>query len=210
MSNYRPVRRPSPASRTTSEKSSGGKRKWIAAVILLLLMGGIAYAFLPSEDPALARIEAIRQQMDGATDEQRRELWGQMRQEFENLGDEAREQMREDWGQRREAREQEHLNEFFALSPQEQIKKLDEDIDREQEWRKRRAQRARSNQGQGNRGDGGRGGFGGPRGGRSRSSSDDPNARRKSYLDKTTPQSRAMRSEYRRMRDERRQQRGIS
>ena len=204
MSNARVIRRPVSANKSSKDNSSGGKGKWIAAVLLLLLMAGIAYAFLPSSDPALVRIEEIREQMDGASDEQRRELWGQMRQEFENLTPESRDKMREDWGARREAREQERLNEFFALSPAEQIKELDEDLKRDAERDRQRAQRSRNDGDRGNRGGGG----GRDWGGRTRDTSD-PNARRRSYLDKTTPQSRAMRSEYRRMREERRQRLGL-
>ncbi len=165
-------------------------------------MAGIAYAFYPSRDPALARIDEIRAQMDGASDAQRRELWGEMRKQFENLSPEARDQMRENWGQRRETREGQRLSEFFALSPQEQIKKLDEDIKRDAQRRRQWAQRS---------GNGGQAGRGGPGGGRGRggNNSGDPNARRKSYLDNSSAMSRAMRGEYRRMRDERSKQLGL-
>jgi hypothetical protein len=202
MSNTRVIRRPV-AAKSASEKSSGGKAKWIVAILLLLMMAGIAYAFIPRSDPALAKIEEIRGQMEGANDQQRRELWGQMRKEMENLTPEARDQMREEWGQRWQAREQEELNKFFDLTPAEQIKEIDEDLKREASRRKERAQRG--NRGGGERAD--RGGGRGPRGGRDNSG--DPNARSKRYLDSTTPQSRAMRGEYRRMREERRQQIGL-
>ncbi len=197
MSNARVIRRPV-AARPAKEETSGGKGKWVAAILVLLMMAGIGYAFVPSRDPGLARIDAIRGQLEGADDQQRRELWGQMRQEMENLTPEARDQMREEWGQRREAQEMERLAKFFDLSPQEQIKELDESIKREEERRKQRAQRP-------NRGGGERGARG-QRGGRDNS---DPNARSKRYLDNTTPQTRAMRSEYGRMRAERRQQLGL-
>ncbi len=209
MNNTRVIRRPV-AAKSTSEKSSGGKSKWIVAILLLLMMAGIAYAFIPRRDPALAKIEEIRGQMEGATDGQRRELWGQMRQEMENLSPEARDQMREEWGQRREAQQMEQLSKFFDLSPQEQIKEIDEGLKREAERRKQRAQRP--NRGGGDRADRGAGGGRGDRGrgGRGgRDNSGDPNARSKRYLDNTTPQARAMRSEYRRMREERRQRLGL-
>ena len=204
MSNARVIRRPV-AAKPAKEETSGGKGKWIAAILVLLMMAGIGYAFMPGRDPGLARIDAIRDQMEGADDQQRRELWGQMRQEMENLTPEARDQMREEWGQRREAREMERLTKFFDLSPQEQIKELDESIKREEERRKQQAQRPNRGGGGGERAARGGGGRG-QRGGRD---SSDPNARSRRYLDNSTPQARAMRSEYSRMRSERRQRLGL-
>ncbi len=213
MSNARVIRRPAtrPTASSKSEGSASGKLKWIVSVALLLLLAVGAWAYFPGEDPALARIHEIRDQMEGATDAQRRELFGTMRKEFENLSPDARDQLRDEWRQRWEAREQENLNKFFAMSPQEQIAHLDEDIKREEErrkaWQRRRAESGGDSGARGNRG-GGPGMGGGGRGRGSRDSSD-PNARRKSYLDNTTPQSRAMRSEYRHQREERRRQLGL-
>jgi hypothetical protein len=209
MNNTRVIRRP--AGKSSTENSSVSKWKWIAAVVALLLMAGGAYAFLPSKDPALARIEDLRTQMDGADDAQRRVLFGQMRQEFDNLTPEARDQMRDEWRAKGEARDQQRLNEYFDKSPKEQIAMLDEDIKRDEErrkeWEKRRAERG-NDANAGNRGDGGGGrGDRGPGGGRD--ASGDPNARRKGYLDNSSPQSRAMRGEYQRDRDERRKQLGL-
>src|SRR5690349_11996452 len=102
MNNSRAIRRP--AGKSSSESSSGGKWKWIAAVIALLLMAGGAYAFLPSQDPALARIQDLQAQMEGADDAQRRALYGEMRKEFDNLTPESRDQMRDEWRAKGEAR----------------------------------------------------------------------------------------------------------
>ncbi len=205
MSSTRVIRRPVP--KASKPEPSGGRWKWFASVVLLLLVAAGAWAFLPYQDPALARVEAIRAEMDGANDGQRRDLFRQMRDEMEKMSPEARREAFDGMRKRWEQREQQHLNEFFALSPQEQIAQIDKDLKRDEqrrkEWQQRRAQ---SN---GNRGGQGRGGFGGP-GGRGSRDSSDPNARRKSYLDNTNPQQRAMRGEYRRMRDERRQALGIS
>lgn len=202
------------SARKSSEKSSGGKAKWVIAAILILLMALGAWAFLPSEDPALARIHEIRDQMDSATPEQRRELFGQMREEYSNLSEESREQLRDEWRDRWEAREQQRLNEFFALSPPERIAKIDEQIREEEQRRQQRAERrARGGQQSGARGPGGPGGGGGPgrgdRAGRANRSNSDRLERRKRYLDRTAPQTRAQRSEYRRMRAERRKQLGL-
>jgi hypothetical protein len=144
--------------------------------------------------------------MDGADDAQRRALFGQMRQEFENLSPEARDQMRDQWRAKGEAREQARLNEYFSKSDKEKLAMLDEDIKREEErrkqWAKRRAERSKN----GDANDrGNRGGGGGGRGG----SGGDSNARRKEFLDNSSAQSRAMRGEYQRDRDARRRQLGL-
>lgn len=204
MSNARIIRRPAAAiaGRAAGEKRSGGKSKWIAAALILLLLAIAAWAFLPGADPALARIEQLRSQLDDAPPEKRRELFGQMRDAFENLRPESRDQMRDQWRQRWDSREQKFLNDFFALTPAEQIAKLDEQIDDEEHRRQERAQR-RSQGGDRQARGGGRGDRGG-RGG-------DRNSleRRKGYLDSTAPQTRAQRGEYRRLREERRAQRGL-
>lgn len=210
MNNARVIRRPNarPIGTATGEKttSSGGKTKWIIAIVVLLLLSALAWAFMPErKDPHLAKIDELRAQMEGATDVQRRELWGQMREEFRNLPEETRRQMFDERRQRWEAREQKFMNDFFSKTPAEQIALLDEQIDEEQERRQRRAQqgdrgdrRGGNAQGGGGRGNGGRG-----RGNR------DSLERRKGYLDSTSPMSRAQRSEYRRMREERRKERGL-
>jgi hypothetical protein len=203
MNHSRLIRRPkAPAVGTTAgEKSSPGKARWIISLIIVLLLAVGAWAFLPSKDPALARIESLRSQIDGAPEGQRRELFGQMRQEFENLRPESREQLRDQFRQRWEQREQKFLNDFFAKTPQDQIAAIDKQLDDEQRREKERQQRRA--QGGDRRG---RGGPGNAQRGRGRG---DSLERRKSYLDRTSPQTRAQRSEYRRMRDERRRERGL-
>jgi hypothetical protein len=184
---------------------SSGKARWIIAAVILLLLALAAWAFLPTTDPALARIQEIRQQLDDAPPEQRRELFGQMREEYRNLSDEDREQLRDEWRGRWEAREQKMLNDFFALSPAEQVARIDEQIKEDaQDERQRAERRARNGNGQGQAGNGG-----GNRGDRANRASRDSLERRKGYLDRTSPQTRAQRSEYRRLREQRRQQLGL-
>jgi uncharacterized protein HemX len=190
---------------TASEKSSGGKGKWIAAVLILLLLAAGAWAFLPRKNVHVARIEELRAQLETAPREQRRELFDQMREEFRQLPESEREAMFADRRKQWEAREQKRYDEFFALSPAERIAYLDKEIDEDERERKERAER-RARQGNQQRGDrGGRGGWGG-RGGGDRNSME----RRKGYLDNTNPVTRAQRGEYRRAREERRRQRGLS
>jgi hypothetical protein len=199
MNNARVIRMPASrtAGKATGKASSGRtKTKWIVAAMILLLMAVAAWAYMPQgKDPNLAMIEQLREQMDGATDDQRRELWGQMREAYRNLPEDARRQL---W----EAREQEFLNKFFAMTPTEQIEKIDEQLKEEEERRKQWAQRRAQQSDRGAR-DGGR------RGGRGGRGSRDSVERRKNYLDRTSPQTRAQRSEYRRLRDARRQALGM-
>jgi hypothetical protein len=194
-----------PAAR--SEAKSSGKAKWIIAVIVLLLLAAAAWALMPGQDPALARIHELRGQMENATPEQRRELFGKMREESRNLSDDARRQLRDEWRQRSEVREQKFLNDFFALPRDQQIAKIDEDLrEDEQRRQERAARRTREGNGQGP-GQAGRRGGGGDRASRA---GRDSLERRKGYLDSTSPQTRAQRSEYRRMREERRERLGLT
>ena len=141
MSSSPIIRRVAP--KTSQPQPSGGKWKWIFSIALLLALAAGAWAFLPSEDPGLTRIEQLRAQMDGANDQQRRDLFRQMHDEFEKLSPEAREQAFDGWRRRWQQREQEHLNKFFSLSPAEQIAQIDKDLKRDAErrkqWQRRRA-----------------------------------------------------------------------
>jgi len=193
-----------------SEESSGRGKKVAIATILFLLIAAVGYAMYGGKDPGVARIEGLREQMDGANNEQRRELFQQMRQEYEQLPEATRQQLRDEREARWELEKGKRLGEFFAMSPQEQQKSLDDSIKREEERRKEREKRRAQGGGGGRGGPGGGRGDMGRRGDRGRNSSDDPNARRKSYLDRSSPQSRAMRSEYARMRAERRKQLGLA
>jgi hypothetical protein len=203
--------------------------KWIGlCVALLLLLGGgvFAYGYF-REDPQLAAVRALGEQMrdkgwENVTDDQRR----QMRDAMDSLSDEQRDAL---WAEREQemmAREDQRLAEFFALSAEEQRKALDEEIKRDEErrkqWEQRRREREnsdrqrgdgdRANGDRGRGGPGGRDGFrGGPPGGRGGRSSDPTvrNERRRERLDRSTPQSRARRAEHRRLIAERRTQMGL-
>ena len=227
MNNSRALRRPATSGRSASKSESksgcsesGGKAKWLVLAFLVLLFSGLgAWAMTSGEDPQLTKVKEMRAQLETAPEGQRRELWGQMRQEMEKLPEAAREALFADRRQEWEARENKQMQEFFSKSRAEQIALIDKQID---DSEKRRAERDRRRaQGQANGGDRGRGGPGGPGGGRGGPGAGggrggrgatDPAARMertRNYLDKTSPESRAQRSEYRRMSDERRQARGL-
>jgi hypothetical protein len=195
--NFRIRRKP------TVEKPAKSKAKRVALALILLLIAAAAWGFWLRGDPQLAKVLALRGQLEDATGDQRRELWGQMREEMSKLSPEARESLFADRRKEWEARERKRMREFFAMSQEAQIASLDKDIDRMERRRKAWEQRQSQSGTPGNN----PGGFGG-RGGRDNSG--DPLARAKNYLNNTTPEDRAERGEYRRMMRERRQQRGFS
>lgn len=209
MANPRIVKSTRPAAKSSGESS--GKKKWVVIAALFLLFAAVgAWAMSSRPDPHVQRVQELRAQMESAPPEQRREIWGQMRQEFEQMPEASREAMFEDRRREWEAREQKYMDDFFAKDKKAQLAEIDKRIDESEKRRKEREKR-RAQGNNGNRGDrgqmaqaggGGRGPGGGP-GGR------DSMERRKGYLDKSSPDSRAQRGAYRRMMEERRAQRGL-
>jgi hypothetical protein len=196
--NFRIRRKP------TVEKPTKSKSKRTALAVILLLIAVVALGFWLRGDSQLAKVMALRGQLDDASGDQRRELWGQMREEMSKLSPEARESLFADRRKKMEARERERMHDFFAMSHEAQIASLDKDIDRAERRRKAWEER----QAQGNGGQGAQGG--GPGGRGWGGNSGDPLARARTYLNNTTPEDRAERGEYRRLMRERRQQRGYS
>jgi hypothetical protein len=199
------------------------KTKWILALVLLLLFSAVGWAFwTPGEDPQITKIKELRAQIEAAPREQRREMYGQMREEFEKLTPEARDAMRAEGRKDWQARQRKQMSEFFAMSYPQQIAEIDKQIDDREKRRQRRQQGGQGGrppqfQGTGGGGPGGGGpggpggagggpGGGGPGGG---GRSLDSTQRRKDFLDNTTPIERAQMSNYRQMVQQRRQQRGL-
>jgi hypothetical protein len=219
MPNPRIIKSSRPSAKSSGDSS--GKKKWVVIAALFLLFAGVgAWAMSSRTDPHVLRVQELRVQMENAPPEQRRELWGQMRQEFEQMPEASREALFEDRRKEWEAREDKYMTEFFAKTKQEQIAEIDKRIDESEKRRKEREKR-RAQGNNGNRGDrgqlaqaGGNGGGGGGRGpggggGQRGAGGRDSLERRKGYLDKSSPDSRAQRGAYRRMMEERRAQRGL-
>lgn len=125
-----------------------------------------------------------------------------------------REQTRADIGRLFEARERAEIDSYFALPPDDRKAEMDRRIKADEERRKAReadrAQRAATAAKQTTRAPA----AGGPpqgSGGRSRrdGSEEGRNARMKAGIDRTTPEQRARRTEYRRVMEERRTQLGL-
>jgi uncharacterized membrane protein YgcG len=198
------------------------KRTLLALLLLLLLLlSAVGWAFWGGEDPQIAKIKEMRAQIEQAPREQQRELFGKMREEYQKLSPESREALFAERRQKWQERERKQMGEFFALSYAQQIAEIDKQIDDREKRRQRRAQNGAQNGGRGNGppgGGGGSGGGGGPGGGGpggggggpgNGRDTNDPNARRKSYLDHTTPLDRAQQQNYRQMVQQRRTQRGL-
>jgi hypothetical protein len=185
------------------------KKVSIAVIVVLFIAIGAAWAmgYFHHTDPALADLQQLRDQMRSAPEADRQGLRDQFRQKIEGLTDAQRQQFFE--GNRGQFREEQRkrMAEFFAMSPADQKKRLDEIIDRMQERQKQQAQ------GNGNQGWGGGGGGAGIRGGGGggRNMTDgEREQRQKSRLDNTDPAERAQGDKFRAMLGDRMQQRGIS
>jgi len=180
------------------------KKLWVL-VLLVILVSGAAWAFWPRTDPQLAKVQQMQQQLfnESTPPDERRKAFQEFREEMEKLTPDQRDKMMRDNPPPFMRQMRQNVRDFFDLPPSERTKALDRQID---EFEKRRKQmEQRMGQGQGGPGGGPRGGFGGGGGG-------DParqNDFRKRMLDNTTPQDRAMMSEYFREMQKRRQQRGL-
>jgi hypothetical protein len=178
----------------------------IAAVLILLLIGASwAFGLFGGTDPAVAELQQMRDQMfdRNLPDDQRQQFRDQFRERMGSLSDAQRRALfdsgREVW----QKREQQRMNEFFAMSPVDQRKRLDQTIDDMLKRQKERAQNANANNGQAN------GGNGGGRGNRGNMTDAQREQRAKQRLDRSTPIQRAQREEYRRMLESRARDRGI-
>lgn len=197
----------------------------LTALVLLLLGGGGSWWWAMREDPQLAKVRALGDEMfkpgQDVPREQRREQWETLRKEMEALTPEQREQLGDERRQEFERQTVERLTAFFKQPVEEQAKQLDEQIDQMQRWRERREQRRtegdkpREGESSRGRGEGERrgppgGGFGGaPWGGRGGGDANSRNERRREMIDRTSPEFRALTHEYRQMMGDRMKQRGI-
>lgn len=223
------------------EKKSGGGpgvAVWLTLLAVPLLIGGIAWGATAifSSDPHLARIEELKEQLapgNNLTDEQKRQIFSEMRKESDQLTDE---QKREMWRGREEEmmqRYEKKLDDYFAMTPEQKVAELDEEINEDIErserfakWRAEREARQAAEQASGEKkpegegksgGDAQRGSSGGDAGrsgrgdGGSRAPRTDKSRAdsRKRMLDRSSPQMRAKMAQYRQDMDKRRMERNL-
>ena len=183
----------------------------VVGFLAVLLVGMWAFGAF-SKNPQVAEIEqlATRLQTEGEKlpRDKQREVWQEMRKKMEQLPEADREQLREDFQEKMEARMDARLDQFFALSPEKRKAELDKQIDEMEKWRK--AREARGSRQNGNGGSARQGQNRGGGGNRWGNMSEAKRLeRRKARLDRSTPKARAQRSEYHRLVQQRRRERGL-
>jgi hypothetical protein len=190
------------------------KSAWVTLVASVLMIVGIIWAFFFRGDSRIKAAQQLQQQLAAPNlgEQQRRELWTQLRQQMEQLPPEAQRELRQAGRQHFQRRMVDRVVQLNALPLAQRNAELDKDIDRMEkmraQWQKRRQQQASS---------GGSAGAGGGKQASSRQdrpswrnmSDQDRNARRKERLDNSTPEFRGAMSEYRRMMQQRRNERGL-
>jgi hypothetical protein len=179
------------------------KRITLAVTAILLVMVGAAWALgmFHRTDPQVAELQQMRDQLFANRDvprEQRGQQFTEFRQKLESLSEDQRREVWESGQQQFMQMAQKRMDEFFALSHEEQQKRLDEIIDRMVARQKERAQNPQADRGPG----GGRGGW-------QNMTEAQREQRSKERLDRTTPKMRAQFSQFRQMLNDRMAARGI-
>ncbi len=198
-------RRPMPKQKAQTDSKK--RAVMITVFVLLLLVATGAWAMWNREDPNVVAVRDMMADFENIPENQRREHFGKVREAMDNLTEEQRDQVRDEMRRGWEERETNSLKEFFNMTAQEQTAELDRRIDRMEKWRK---ERANGGTNRGNRG--GRGGGRGQRGTRTQSfgvGSVGASDRDRARLDRSSPESRAYRDQFRQMMSQRMQQRGI-
>jgi hypothetical protein len=178
------------------------RRNVIAGLVAVLLAAVAAWALgFIGTDPAVAELQTLQEQMsdESLSESQRDALRDNFRDRMRSLSDEQRRAFfdanRGQWQGRMEQR----MSEFFAMSPADQRRRLDEMIDR---MRQPRAPRAQNTTRDGR-------GAGQGRGNWANMSDAQRDERAKRRLDRSSATQRAQMTEFRRRLVERAKERGI-
>ncbi|MBN2711888.1 MAG: hypothetical protein JXR97_05550 [Planctomycetes bacterium] len=161
-----------------------------------------------------SRDRSSSNQLSEAEAKQRAEEWRKRREEMEKLSEEDRHVMRAAAMEVHQAEMNKQMKEFFALTPEEQTKKLDERIDRMVEMQKEREKRMAERKAQEATNANAQGGSNsGREGGGRPARSSDPDKRTEHFrnrLDESTPEERAMRTAYFMALQKRAKERGVT
>ena len=203
---------PQKAPAATEEAPPRRWRRWAAVLLLLLGLGGLAWAIRP--DPHLTRAKELQKQLFGPdaknlSPDERKARFAEFRDQVKQLTPDQKRELSAPMREKQKA----EMDRYFAMSPKEKTKYLDERIDRSEKMRKEREQKAA----QGNGGVPGAVGFGGGPGGNKTGapgggpplSAEEIEKRRKQFLERTTPEERAMMDQFRKEMNDRRRQRGL-
>lgn len=207
-----------PAAPETAAMPRRRWRRWTSFLLLLLAVGGLVWAVRP--DPHLSRAQALQKELfspesKALSREERKARFAELREHVKHLTDDQRWELGAPMREKQKA----SMDRYFAMSPAEKTKHLDELIDRSEKMRKQWQAKGKGGKGDQAKGvNGTKGGppasftaagsKGGPKGGRSRSP-DQINQRRKQFLDRTTPEDRAKMDRFRKDMADRRKQRGL-
>jgi hypothetical protein len=180
----------------------------IAFVLFLTAMAAWAFGFIGGTDPAVAELEQFRDQMldRNLSEAERQQFRQDFRQRIESLTDDQRRIFFSSGREFRMERAEQRMDEFFAMSPADQQRQLDEMLNR---MIARRNERALDQNSRGQQRDGARRSGGGERGNRAGMTEAQRDERSKRRLDRTSPKMRAQFAEFRRRLDGRARQRGI-
>jgi hypothetical protein len=186
------------------------KRRWLLLALLLLLgVGYVSYRAFAT-DPDVEKVKELRQELAAKdlTPEQRRELFGQLREAMGRLSPEQRREAQRAMAEEGRKRMAADMQRYAAMSPAEKTRFLDERIKRTEE-RRRQAQAGQAPGGSGLRGGPGQAGASAAGTNRPAPSAAERDQRRRQWLDDTTPEFRAQLDQYRKDMQARRQQLGL-
>jgi hypothetical protein len=190
------------------------QHKTIVALIAIVLLaaGAWAFGFFSGTDPAVAELQqmanhAFEQDLPEA---QEAEFRQQFRQKMDSLTPEQREAFFAANRVRGMQYMERRMNAFFAMSPQEQQKRLDEIIDQMTRPREGRSQNGGDRAGRADGGSERAGRDDGGRGGWRNMTEAQRDERSKRRLDQTSPKMRAQFTEFRKKLEARAKERGIS
>jgi hypothetical protein len=178
-----------------------GKRNATIGVVVILVLAAAAWAsgLFGGTDPAVAKLQEMADQAFDANlpEAQQDQMRDQFRQQMQALTPQQRDAFfdanRGRWMELAEQR----MDQFFAMSQQEQQKRLDDILNRMSQPRENRG------------GEVGRGNRGGDRGGWRNMTEAQREERSKRRLDQTSPKMRAQFSEFRKRLTERAKERGM-
>ena len=197
------------------------QKKIFAALVVVFLLAALGWALLPAGvDPQLARVTELQQKLFSEQSplkpDERRAAFGELRQEFEKLTPEQRDKMMRDNPPPFVRQMQKNIRSYFELPADQRKAALDRQIDEMESRRRQMTERfAKAGGPPGGGPPGGGPGFGGgpPGGGPGGNrGATDPQRRMemtRRMLDNTTPEDRAMMSEYMRQVQDRRRERGM-
>ena len=221
-----------------AEGSSGRAVKIVAVSVVVLGLAGLAWLFLLGRTPA--EILAVRASVDGQIAQLQQAArsgqpfnpddasFGAVFETVRSVPNAYREQARAEIGRLFEARETAEVDSYFALPPERRAAELDRRIKAEEERREKwEAERERRLAERGGQADGqtrpgpqssaqaggqppAAGAAPPPGGSRRDGSEEGRNTRSKQRIDKTSAETRARQTEYRRARDQRRIQLGLA